>query len=324
MNKDKFMIVKNKAGLGNRLIHISSSILYAQITGRKLIIDWRDATYSTDGSNVFPKLFTVPNISQVEEIPHTDSVYPLIWKNNLDKSVNDLLRSHDADRPLLYRSPFLWSKYRIDMASIDYPYDCLVSWSYNSEIYKLRPHFKGKFASLKAMSNEAILRKILRENLTLNETIKNQVNTFKKNNFGKKTIGVHIRYTDRKNPFDKYPKIINNIIDKYPQAIIFLATDNKVVELFFREMYKDIVVTAEKWYPESSERLHENWDCPDRFENCVQALVDMYLLASCNYLLCDQNSTLAFAAKLISDIPEVNVIDTSQYSLKRILKKMFV
>ena len=320
MNQEKFLIVKNKAGLGNRILNALGSILYARITRRKLIIDWSDKIYSHDGSNVFLKLFTTPNIIQSVKIPNTDSVYPLIWKGNLKKSVNEVLRTRNEDNPKIYRNPILWSKYRIDTKRIDYPHDCLVTWYYSAEIDKLRRHFKGKFASLNFLSNEAILKKMLREELLLNEAIQNRVNTFKDKYFSDKTIGVHIRYTDRKNPYNKYHKIIDKILTKHPQAIIFLATDNQLVERDWRERYINLVISTEKWFPKNPERLHENWDCPDRLENCIQALVDMYLLASSDYLICNRSSTLAFVAKLISDIPEANIFDTSRYSLKRNLQ----
>ncbi len=329
MSKDKFLIVKNEGGLGNRILSALGSILYAQITRRKVIIDWRDSIYSRDRSNVFPKIFTTPNLNirLVEEIPYTGSVYPPIWTNNLDKSVLEFLRSHNVSWPL-DRGPLTWSKYRVDTRRIDYPYDCLVSWYYSEELQKLRRHFKGEFANFNNWSNDAILRKLLKENLILNESIQSRVDEFKNNSFGDKTIGLHIRYTDRKSPFEKYLPIINKILQKEPKALIFIATDNRLVESYFREKYKNIVISTEKWYPANQTsiygspetHLHGKPDCPDLLENCIEALIDMYLLASCDYLLCDQTSTLARVARLISDISEAQVIDISKYSMKRVLK----
>ena len=51
MNEDKYLIVKGLAGLGNRMLSALTGILYARLSGRRLIIDWRDPTYSSDGSN---------------------------------------------------------------------------------------------------------------------------------------------------------------------------------------------------------------------------------------------------------------------------------
>jgi len=320
MSQNKFLIVKSKAGFGNRILNTLGSILYAKISDRKLIIDWSDKIYSHDGNNVFSKLFTIPDLNLETEIPNTDSVYPLIWKDNLNKSINDVLRSQNEDSPKIYRNPLLWSKYRIDTKKIDYPHDCLVTWYYSAEIDKLRRHFKGEFSSLKFLNNEAILKSILRKYLLLNETIHKRVSNFKYEYFGDITIGVHIRYTDRKSPLEKYPIIIDKILSKHPKARIFLATDNQLVEKIFQEKYGSVLIVTDKWFPKNSQgvqRLHENWDSPDRLESGIQSLVDMYLLAASNYLICDQRSTLAFVAKLISDIPEANIFDLSRYSIKK-------
>ena len=54
-----YVLVKGKAGLGNRMMSAMNGILYAMLSGRRLVVDWSDFTYSNDHTNVFPKLFTV-------------------------------------------------------------------------------------------------------------------------------------------------------------------------------------------------------------------------------------------------------------------------
>ena len=51
---NKYLILKGKYGLGNRLQALCEAIIYCQLTGRKLIIDWRDARYSDLQANAFP------------------------------------------------------------------------------------------------------------------------------------------------------------------------------------------------------------------------------------------------------------------------------
>jgi len=319
MSQEKFLIVKSKAGLGNRILNLMDSILYARLSNRKLIVDWSDLIYSDDGSNVFPKLFTTPKIELTEQIPQTDSVYPLLWKGNLNRSINDVLRERNEDEPKIYRSPFQWTKYRIDTKRLNYPYECLVIWYYFAEINKIRRHFKGEYADLKRQSNEAILRTMLREELIPNQTIQDKVQLFVDNHFDDVTIGVHIRYTDRRNSYEGFATIVDQILSSNPGARIFLATDNQEIEQQFRDNYKNLT-TTKKWFPDKVERLHENWSCPSRFENCVEALVDMYLLSRCNYLVCDQRSTLAYVASLLSKAPQENIFDMTQGSASRRFK----
>ena len=58
MDDKKYLLVKGTAGLGNRLLFLLSALLYARLTERLLVVDWCDSTYSNDGSNAFPLLFT--------------------------------------------------------------------------------------------------------------------------------------------------------------------------------------------------------------------------------------------------------------------------
>lgn len=316
MSQKKFLIVKSKAGLGNRILNLMDGILYARLSNRQLIVDWSDLIYSDDGSNIFPKLFTTPRIELVEQIPQTDSVYPVLWKGNLNRSINDVLRERNEDKPKIYRHPFRWTEYRIDTKRLDYPEECLVLWYYFAEINKIRRHFQGEYAYLKHQSNDEILSTMLREELVPNQTIQARVQSFVNSNFADVTIGVHIRYTDRKNSYAGVSTIIDQILTANPDARIFLATDNQEIERQFRNNYSNLVTTP-KWFPDTVERLHENWSCPSRFENCIEALVDMYLLARCNYLVCDQRSTLAYVASLLSNTPPENIFDMTRGSISR-------
>ncbi len=326
MSKDKFLIVKGKAGMGNRILSALDGILYSQITHRKLIIDWSDYTYSNDRSNTFPDFFTIPGMSNLEDALDAydiKSVYPTIWKNHLTKSVSEMIDMYETSK---IQHKYFSSKYTIDIKRTNYQEDFLVKWSFSGEIYKLRRHFKGEFSNLRFLTDEKILKKLIRENLALNKDIQKQVNLFKEKYFTKHIIGLHVRYTDRKTDLNKYPKRIEKIIkqeNKQGKSIIFLATDNKKVESYFWDKYgKNNVITTTKWYPQDSKSLHQNSECPDRLENGIQALVDIYLLSSCDYLIYDENSTFGFVAKLISDIPESKVINISQYSMKKNLRKI--
>jgi hypothetical protein len=320
MSKDKYLVIKGKAGMGNRMLTVLDGILYSRITNRKLIIDWSDYTYSNDKTNVFSFFFTIPNTSSnIEEVLDANSVYPPIWRNHLNKSASEMIDEYENSRH--GNISRILSKYTIDIRRIDYVEDVLVRWSYSGEIYKLRRLFKGEFFNFSALNDEAIWKKLLGENLTLNQDIQNRVSSYKKKFFKEKIIGMHIRYTDLKTSLKKYPKILDRILQKYPESLIFIATDNRLAEAHFKEIYgSNNIALTEKWYPDDSKHLHQNSECPDRFENGVQALVDMYLLANCDYFICDQNSTFSLVANLISDLPEANVIDISRRSLKKNIK----
>ncbi len=326
MSQFKYLLIKERTGMSNRILNLLGGILYAKLTSRKLIVDWSDAVYSSNHLNIFSELFILNDVEQATEIPETNSVRPQAWQGNLDKTVEEVLTIYGVTkREYLVRSPIFWRRYTADVACINYTEDILLKWSYFAEIHKFRRHFRGKFNNLKKISDKAILKKMYKKHLLLQPYIQSRIDSFKNRKFSTKNIGIHIRYTDRKNPFEQYPKIIDKILINEPDASIFLATDNRNVQSFFDKNYGNKMIFTEKWFPDSKsnvEQLHLHPDCPDKLENAIQALVDMYLLASCDYLVCNCTSSFAVVAELISDIPESNVIDTSHNSSKRQLRKL--
>ena len=85
--EERVLVTKGVAGLGNRLLSVLGAIIYCRITKRKLCVDWSDDAYSEDSENVFPLAFECKvgniDINQVKD----DSIYPPIWRGNLDKAV---------------------------------------------------------------------------------------------------------------------------------------------------------------------------------------------------------------------------------------------
>ena len=52
-----------------------------------------------------------------------------------------------------------------------------------------------------------------------------------------------------------------------------------------------------------AQRIHQSRACPDRLQNGVEALVDLYLHAECDYLVGDSTSAFAKVAGLLSAAP---------------------
>lgn len=57
MQATRYLLVKGFSGLGNRLQALAEAIIYARLSGRELLIDWNDSLYSSDGNDVFHRLF---------------------------------------------------------------------------------------------------------------------------------------------------------------------------------------------------------------------------------------------------------------------------
>src|SRR5574341_1361148 len=150
MNGNKFLLVKGIAGLGNRILSALIGILYARLTGRRLLVDWSDHYYSNDGSNVFHRFFQCSLCSPTDEIPNTDSVSPRIWRGYLNESAWNMRKRYGNINDL-----GTWQKFSIDLTKLDYQEDVLVMWTYDEKAMDLlRGHFKDEFKGLAKASTE--------------------------------------------------------------------------------------------------------------------------------------------------------------------------
>lgn len=287
---DKFLICKGTSGMGNRIFATCTAILYSRISERNLIIDWRDGSYGEAGVNNFNHFFEFSEGYGTESLSTSNSIYPEVWKDNLETSWGQLRRTLGMPDSLL----------SIDVSRLDYEQDILIFSSYSHNIGKMKPLFQGKFDYLSTLSVSEILQSILRTDLKLNSAILQSVQHFKASQFGTKTIGVHVRQTDMKIPIDKLIHRTQSLAREMRADCIFLATDAQdTIQLFEQNFQR--VVTIPKWFPPHGERLHQNWEhCPDRVQNGIEALKDVYLLAECSGLIFSSQSSFGYLASLLS------------------------
>jgi hypothetical protein len=304
MNENKFLLVKGMAGLGNRMLSALTGILYARLTGRKLIIDWSDHYYSSDGSNVFHRYFECPLTNPMNEIPATDSVSPPIWRGHLNESAWHLRKEQGK----VYGSN-VWQIFSVDLKKLNYDEEVIVMWTYDDKIDLLRNHFEGEFEEFNGMSTEEILRKLLREYLVLDPEIRARIDRFKESNLNGNNVGVHIRYTDYRTDVWAILKKLNSLTKQEPELQIFLTTDNLQIKKMFEDLYPG-VITTQHWYSSTPGlNIHQNRKRPDAFESGVEALMDLHLLPECNYLIIDSSSSFSYIAKLLTDTPGSNIYD---------------
>jgi hypothetical protein len=303
MKDNKYLLVKGIAGLGNRIRCVLTAILYARLTGRRLIIDWRDRAYSSDGTNVFPLLFKCPLCGLKEDIPDTDSVRPSIWNGRLHESAFEMQKRHET-----LGSPDSWKKYSFDLSRLDYQEDILVMWSYTEQVDLLRKHFRGELGELRDASTETILRKLLREELILHPSLREKVDQVKVNRFQKETVGIHVRFTDRRTQLWTIVKKLDALLEGEPDLQIFLATDNVYIKNIFQDIYAN-VFTTQQIYPKSGMSMHHDEECQDRTTHGIEALIDLYLLAECTYLIIDRSSSFSYIASLLTSTASFNIVN---------------
>ena len=320
-----YVLVKGKAGLGNRMLSAMTGVLYAMLSQRNLVVDWSDSTYSDDGQNVFPKLFKVPNSEPQLPVSAYESVRPSLWKGRLKQQAPEVIQEID---PAAHRSLIALRQFSFDLSKLGYDEKTLVMLSYTHLIPKLRRHFHGQFSRLAKMSDEDIMSWLLREVLVLSQDMMAKVEgRWTKLAGGENMIGVHVRFTDLKTTLGSTYKAVDALIESVPNYKLLLATDNIGVQNAMIQRYKK-VVTNEKWFPDEGATMHLSEHCPDRLQNAIDALIDMYTLAKCQYLVFASSSTFSYISSLISTMPKSNIIDIERSDpiirLKRLARKFVV
>jgi hypothetical protein len=300
----KYLLVKGSSGLGNRILSLLTGMVYARLAGRRLLVDWRDAHYSTGGVNVFTRYFAFPSFDPTLAIPDTLSVTPPIWRGHLHESAPDLRERH----PEFARGTDLWRVFSIDLERLDYDETVAVMWTYVAQMDPLRRHFRGAFAPFAELDNETILRRLLRQDLRLQPSLKERVERFEYSAFRRPTVGVHVRYTDHRARLGALLSRLNRLLRRAPDLQIFLATDNRQIKRLFEANYPSVISTPH-WYPPTAGRpLHTRREPPDPIERGAEALIDLYLLAACDYLIFDPSSSFGEVAALLSEAPPEHVI----------------
>lgn len=311
--------------MGNRMLCAVTGILYGQLTGRLAVIDWRDASYSNDGSNTFSRFFDSSQVLPETILPKNASIRPHIWTGQLHKSMSTMLSENDPDK---HRSIWIHRKYSIDVRRLDYDEDIVVFWYYTGRINAIKTKLQNPYCVFAGLDSDGIIRKVLLEQMKPSDEVRCRIDDYKSAiDWPEKVIGLHIRYTDMRTNLAHYERALKRLLRREPNAHIFLATDNKQISMEYHERYKNVFSTS-KWFPGELSPVHQNPSCPDKVLNGIEALVDMYLLADCDYLIYPGASTFSRLARLLSKIPNENVIDIQRFNprvqLKRLIREWVV
>ena len=317
------VLVKGRAGLGNRIVCALTGILYARLTRRRLIVDWRDPVFSDDELNVFPLLFECPPARPVTELPATDSVAPSIWRGHLSISSRALQRLH----PELSHAKFR------RVASMD-PDETRLPRGAGRHVALAGQRWErwsGRIVNASPASSETCSRisscgAIAAADLVLAAAVRERVERFRAEHFRDEMVGVHVRYSDKRVPVAAIRRRLERLLARQPSIGIFLATDNSEIRDMFERSYEN-VVTAPHWYPVPGRSAHHDPSCPDRLENARTGLVDLYLLAACDHLVADTSSTFAQVAWLLSNrgpesLDDVRRTATPVRRLRGIVRRM--
>ena len=312
---DRVLIVKAKGGFGNRILSAATGVIVAELTGRTAIIDWRDGEYLPKGQDAYPLLFESPTGLTASGFDDRTDVVPAIWSGRLSEHPTDLIHSF---YPTEHSNPFVYRKLSIDLARPDENSDLAVFWSYLPKMARVR-HQLARSRRFHGMSPRDATREALKQYFRPNARVRSEVRALFEER-SRPIIGVHIRYTDRKVSLERIVSEVARLRNRVPAAAIFLATDNETVQAKFRATFSNVFV-IDKVLGDDANSLHEHVELDDPLHEAENALIDMWALSSCDWLVHSRHSTFSVAAALIGDIPVSRQRDIDRWNMRVVIKR---
>jgi len=304
----RWLAIKAKGGLGNRMLAGVTGLVWADLAGRRAVIDWRDGAYAPEGVDAYPLIFEAPAGSGPDALPATDDVTPALWAGRLDAPVGALIAERGRAE---HSSPFAWRRYSVDLSRIDQPETVAVFWSYLPKFRALArpmradPRFAGRPRA--AVIGDCLAR-WFRPRAGVRAAAAAALAPLPR-----PLIGVHVRHTDRKAPLDRIEALLLDELARSPGAGVFLATDSAAVEDRLRARVPHLATIA-KWFPPEGARIHNNAAAPDMVREAENALIDMHALAGCDRLIHSSHSTFSVAACLIGGLGRDRQIDVDRWN----------
>jgi len=313
---EKFLLIKAKGGLGNRMLSAISGLIYADLSGRVPVIDWRDGTYSAGGENAYPLLFRAPPMPLLSEIEQMTEVTPEIWSGHLSDRASAMVQRNDPDK---HASARIYRKYCVDLARIDQPEKLAVFFSYLPKLGRLMRHMRAD-AQFRGRSWDDVMSDYLARWFQPNTRVEEGVTKIM-NAIPRPVIGVHVRYTDLKVPLGPIKAALRRQLQRHPSASIFLATDNADVQAEFKAEFANVYHIDKALLPGGVQLHKANHDFDKQIE-AENALIDMWALSRCDHLIYSRNSTFALTAALIGCLKRTQQDDVDRWNLSVVGKRL--
>ena len=313
----KILLIKGKGGLGNRILSAVCGLIYADLSGRTPVIDWRDGSYAPLGDNAYPLLFNTPIKSTCAEIDKAVCpVAPAIWTGYLKASTQDMINKF---MPKAHSSPKAYRVFCVDLEDLNVPEDIAVYWSYLPKFRRLTKHIR-RDPRFTGRSIPCIIKEYLDRYFTPNVRVRREVTRLTAQ-LGANPIGIHVRYTDRKIPLNSALSILRKRLMQVPDQPIFLATDNAHVQRKMKMEFANLY-HINKHLPDNGERLH--WPATDvaKLLEAENALIDMWVLSKCTRLIYSRQSTFSQTSVYLGNMARNQLDDVDRNSPKVLLKQL--
>ena len=317
MGNQKFLIAKGSGGggLGDSIKSLLAAALYAELSQRILIVDWRGGVYSDGKNNPFDAVFEVINVDHQAELPESNSVYPPAWQGRITHSLHEI---YTEDGWTQWDRAQTIANYSFDLSRLDYPQDVLLMWEFD-QAEKLLRSFPD-IHDLDGLYQYAAGR-YLRPVVEFRTALEHH-----SSRFSGPTLGVHFRATQEffasKGAVSvrQYFTELEQIVKQQAIHEMFLATDNCQMQTEFISRYPQVHVTH-KWFADAGQPLHLNTPESVKLTALKEALLDMLLLSKCDRLLINTSSSFGQMARYFSSLDASKVYSVQRPSFKQRLLK---
>lgn len=272
MNISTKLFLEPNYGLANRLRAMASGLELAKELNRQLIIVWLN---DHELNCPFEELF----------LPIPDTVFinkPYLWQ---------FTKKSQQNNPITKLIVYLINKsLGFDYCAKELDISFFQKNSKNN-IYKINKIYKNIFIQTSAyfLKDETILD-------TFKPAPEIQARIDQRTaQFGKNTVGLHIRRTDHSDaiansPIELFKHHIDNEIAAQQDTVFYLSTDDPEVEVYLKNLYPEKMLVFSKEFSRNSIR------------GIKDAVVDLFCLANTRKLIGSYNSTFSEMAARIGQI----------------------
>lgn len=305
----RVLLIKGKGGLGNRILSAVCGLVYADLTGRDPVIDWRDGSYAPIGENAYPLLFKSPIARECAAFDGVRvPVSPAIWTGHLGRTPQQMI---DRFLPDSHSKPTGYRRLCTDLTRLDAPEDIAVFWSYLPKFGRLARHLR-RDPRFSGKTEADVMSEYLQRYFTPNDRILSAVDGLSAK-LGTPSIGVHIRYTDRKIPLHRVRASLHKRLRQMPGAPIFLATDNAQVQAQMQAEFANVHHIPKYLAPDGG-RLHWPTSEIEKLHEAENALIDMWQLARCDHLIYSRHSTFSVTSSYLGRMGAAQLDDVDRFS----------
>jgi hypothetical protein len=308
-DKRKYLIVKGFKKFDENIRSLLISLIYSEISDRKIILDWR-----MDNKNIFSLYFEHNEILNniQEDAYNIDSIYPVLWNNFINDPGDIFIERYNIPKENIRKYQHIFS---IDLFKVDYTQKAVILFDhfFNYSSMHITAH------NTKTNSTNALLR-ILKENLCFKKEIldfvREVVVLFNKQNELDNFAGIclpnyKISSEEDKVLLEAASDKVHELFHPNKNTCIFIFTEETNIINFFQEKFTSSC-TLKHFLPQLKS-ITEN-----EFTQLEKDILNTMILSLCNKVIYSSNdaSSRSLASFIYNKNIELHDISTSPFFSK--------